>query len=143
MERTCAFWELSDLSLLQAASPMLVHPRGLDRRRGMSGASTFTGQADKRQLARHRILKGGLLAVAGHHTAIACSVRDLTETGARLKLEDVAALLPDRFELIIEIDGLEAECQVVWRKGSEIGVSFLKTRRGAPRRAQVVRPLQR
>ena len=109
----------------------------------MPNTGTNTNQADRRRLARHRILKGGLIAVAGHHTAIPCSVRDLTETGARLRLQDCAALVPDRFELIIEIDGLEAQCQVAWRKGAELGASFLKTRRGAPRRAQVVRPLAR
>jgi hypothetical protein len=58
-------------------------------------------------------------------------------------LQDVSALLPECFELIIEIDGLEAECHVVWRRGSELGVSFLKTRQGQPRRAQIVRPLRR
>ena len=109
----------------------------------MSSRATLAGQADKRRLARHRILKGGLIAVAGHHTAIACAVRDLTEAGARLKLQDAAALLPERFELIIEIEGFEAECHVVWRKGSDLGVSFLRTRRGAPRRAQVVQGLRR
>jgi hypothetical protein len=109
----------------------------------MPDADTLNGTADKRRLARHRILKGGLIAAAGHHTAVPCTVRDLTETGARLKLQDAAVLLREPFELLIEIDGLEAECQVVWRKGSEIGVSFLKVRRGAPRRPQVLRPMQR
>ena len=109
----------------------------------MSSQTTSAGQADKRRLSRHRILKGGLIAVTGHHTAIPCTVRDLTETGARLKLQDAAALLPERFELIIEIDGLEAECHVVWRKGSDLGVSFLQTRREAPRRAQIVQRLKR
>ena len=109
----------------------------------MSSGATLAGGTDKRRLPRHRILKGSLIAVPGHHTAIPCAVRDLTEMGARLKLQDAAALLPERFELIIEIDGFEAECHVVWRKGSELGVSFLQTRRGAPRRAQVVQRLKR
>jgi len=109
----------------------------------MSNAATNAGRADKRRLARHRILKGGLITVAGHHTAIPCTVRDLTESGARLRLQDAASLLPEPFELMIEIDGLEAECQVVWRRGGELGVSFSKTRRGTPRRAQIVRPLAR
>ena len=109
----------------------------------MASAGINSDQPDKRRAVRHRILKGGLIAVAGHHTAITCSVRDLTDAGARLKLLDMRALVAEFFELIIEIDGLEAECQVMWRKGSELGVSFLKTRVGVPRRTQVVRPLQR
>ena len=109
----------------------------------MSSAGKSPDQTDRRRSPRQRILKGGLIVVAGHHTAISCAIRDLTEVGARLKLQGAAALLPERFELIIEIDGLEAECQVVWRKGRELGVAFVNSRRAAPRRAQVVRPLQR
>jgi hypothetical protein len=103
----------------------------------------LAGQADKRRSRRQRILKGGLIVAAGHHTAMLCTVRNLTETGARLKLQDATALLPERFELIIEIDGFEAKCHAVWRKGGDLGVSFLETRRGAPRRRQVIERLKR
>lgn len=109
----------------------------------MSTAGTSAGQVDRRRMARHRVLKGGFIAVAGHHTSIPCAVRDLTETGARLKLQDTVALVPNSFDLIIEMDGLEAECQVVWRRGSELGVLFSKTRHGVPRRAQIVQALKR
>ena len=49
---------------------------------------------------------------------------------------------PTHFELIIEVDGLEADCQVVWRKANEVGVKFLAAPRiVAVKRAQVISPL--
>ena len=32
---------------------------------------------------------------------------------------------PDTFDLIVELDGLEAKCEVAWRRGKDIGVRFL------------------
>jgi hypothetical protein len=50
--------------------------------------------------------------------------------------------VPDTFELIIDIDGLEANCQVVWRSGTEVGVRFLGApRKVAARRVQVINAL--
>jgi hypothetical protein len=49
---------------------------------------------------------------------------------------------PDTFELIIDIDGFEARCEVVWRKTSEVGVRFLGApRMVAPKRTQVINPM--
>jgi hypothetical protein len=48
----------------------------------------------------------------------------------------------DTFELIVEVDGMEASCQVVWQSGSEVGVRFLGAPRNvAAKRVQVVNPL--
>ena len=72
---------------------------------------------------------------------VGCTVRDISATGARLRVEGSVSA-PDTFELLIQLDGLEANCQVVWRSGADVGVKFL----GAPRtvavkRAQVINPL--
>lgn len=65
-------------------------------------------------------------------------VRDLSSVGARLRI-DGSIGAPDTFELIIELDGLEAPCQVVWRRTPEIGVKFLsEPRKVAPKRTQVL-----
>jgi len=51
-------------------------------------------------------------------------VRDLSEGGAKLKVEN-AQSVPERFQLLIELDGLTAKCQVMWRSpANEIGVKF-------------------
>ncbi len=98
-------------------------------------------QNDARISPRRRVLKAGIAASNDRHITIACTVRDLSATGARLRTES-SLNIPDTFELIIDVDGLEANCEVMWRKGNEVGARFL----GAPRmvavkRAQVITPL--
>jgi hypothetical protein len=96
---------------------------------------------DRRQAQRRRVLKGGVVAFNDHYSSLPCIVRDISETGARLRIEG-SMNAPDRFDLIIEIDGLEASCEVVSRKASELAVRFVSPpRRVAPRRAQVVQAL--
>jgi len=53
-----------------------------------------------------------------------CVVRDLSETGARLKL-DVAGDLPTKFHLIWMADRAVIEVEAVWRSQGELGVKFL------------------
>jgi PilZ domain-containing protein len=98
-------------------------------------------ESEARHAPRRRVLKAGIAASNDRHLTVACTVRDVSTTGARLRAEGSLSL-PDHFELIIELDGLEANCEVVWRRGSEVGVRFL----GAPRmvsarRAQVISPV--
>ena len=74
---------------------------------------------DGRMAPRRRVLKAGIAASNDRHLTIACAVRDLSATGARLRVEGSLSI-PDTFELIIEVDGIEANCEVVWRKGNEV-----------------------
>jgi len=93
---------------------------------------------EKRGGTRSRMLKGGLIAFSGRHATMPCVVRDISDGGARLQVAQGTAV-PDTFELIIELDGLEVQCLVVWRKAQEVGVGFLEEpRHSAPKRAQVV-----
>jgi hypothetical protein len=96
---------------------------------------------DGRVALRRRVLKAGIAASNDRHLTVACTVRDVSATGARLRAESSVSI-PDTFELIIEVDGLEADCQVVWRKANEVGVKFLAAPRiVAVKRAQVINPL--
>ncbi len=90
---------------------------------------------------RRRVLKAGVVAYNDRHVTLHCTVRDLSATGARVRVEGSISA-PDTFELIIDIDGFEANCQVVWRKSNEIGVRFLGAPRiVAPKRDQVINPM--
>ena len=60
-------------------------------------------------------------------TALACTVRDISETGARLQ-SDSGDRFPDEFRLYLEHEGVAAECIVVWRSKSEVGVVFESSR---------------
>jgi hypothetical protein len=96
---------------------------------------------DARVAMRRRVLKAGVAAYNDRHVSLPCTVRDLSATGARLRVEGSVSA-PDTFELIIDIDGFEANCQVVWRKGNEIGVRFLGApRMVAPKRSQIINPM--
>jgi hypothetical protein len=99
------------------------------------------GQVDKRRSLRRRVLKGGIVAFNDRHSTLPCSVRDVSDTGARLRVTGSVSV-PDTFELIIELDGLEARCEVIRRDGNDIAVRFLSVPRLArPTRSQVVNPL--
>ena len=53
-----------------------------------------------------------------------CMITDISKQGARLFADGVE--VPDRFDLLISGDkGIRRGCQVVWRLGGEIGVSFV------------------
>jgi len=51
-------------------------------------------------------------------------VRDLSETGARLGIAS-SLPLPKSFRLILAREGRCHEVEVVWRRGQEIGVTFI------------------
>jgi CheY-like chemotaxis protein len=95
-------------------------------------------KSDQRRFPRKRVLKGGVIAFSARHATLPCVVRDVTPQGARLQVQNGAGV-PDSFELIIELDGLEAPCEVVWRKPGEVGVAFIGAATvGLPRRTQIV-----
>jgi hypothetical protein len=53
-----------------------------------------------------------------------CMITDISKQGARLFADGVE--VPDQFDLLISGDkGVRRGCQVVWRLGGEIGVSFV------------------
>jgi len=64
-----------------------------------------------------------------------------SRTGAHLRVEGTVNV-PNTFELIVDLDGLQADCEVVWRKDKDIGVRFLSAPRlVTPTRTQVVKAL--
>ncbi len=93
-----------------------------------------------RVTTRRKQLKSAIILFNNRHSTMPASVRDISETGARL--EASAQDVPDTFELIIELDGLVADCEVIWRKVNLVGVKFLSPpRKAPPKRIQVVQAL--
>lgn len=96
---------------------------------------------DGRIAPRRRMLKSGKIAYSDRHVTIGCIVRDMSATGARLRVEG-SVTAPDRFELLVALDGLEANCEVVWRREADIGVKFIGAPRTvAPKRTQSITAL--
>ncbi|QBK30025.1 PilZ domain-containing protein [Roseitalea porphyridii] len=82
-----------------------------------------TDNEHKRATRRQRVLKQGFAQENPQTSAIACVIRDLSDTGARLKFEAMA-IIPERFILHIPVDGIQIDCARRWIRGQECGVAF-------------------
>ncbi len=79
-------------------------------------------QDERRATIRHRVLKGGKIAMNEGFSVIDCTVRNLSTTGAMLRVTSVVGI-PDAFQLVMS-DGQKFDCVVQRRTGTDIGVSF-------------------
>lgn len=78
-----------------------------------------------RKERRQRVLLSGLIFVPKTHSTFDCSIRDLSETGARISVSG-DSLISTRF-LMINIKGQVAyDVQCVRRKGREMALKILR-----------------
>jgi hypothetical protein len=75
---------------------------------------------------RPRTLKRGQVRIDGGKSLIDCTIRDLSETGAKLRFENVFPL-PAQFDLFIVDANAVWPARNAWQKGAEAGVEFLPT----------------
>lgn len=69
-----------------------------------------------------------------------CIVSDISQTGAKLDVENPEEL-PDAFQLLLSgRGGIYRQCQVVWRSNSQIGVHFETAAAARPPRTKTARP---
>jgi PilZ domain len=85
-------------------------------------------EQDRRNAVRRRVLKGAQIIFNDRAAVIDCVVRDLSERGARIKVESPMGI-PDSFELVLEAGSLR-NCRVAWRTPTLIGVAFSPSRFG-------------
>jgi hypothetical protein len=78
--------------------------------------------SEKRDNARHRVLKGAIMEF-NRAGGISCTVRNLSDTGACLTVASPLGI-PDTFDLVVDSDHSRHACRVVWRKEKQIGVVF-------------------
>jgi len=82
------------------------------------------GASPRRTNSRNKTLKSAKIVFNKNQSVIDCFVRDLSPTGARLKLGDLVGVPRD---FILELhDGTRFACERVRAMGQEIGVRFLK-----------------
>jgi PilZ domain len=60
---------------------------------------------------------------AGARATTHCGVRNLSATGACLRVDDPADV-PDTFNLVFDSGEPSRSCQVMWRNARQIGVRF-------------------
>jgi PilZ domain len=70
---------------------------------------------------RRRVLKAGSISFGGG--AIDCTVRNISDAGAALEVV-TPLYIPDRFKLIVQSEGLNRACHIVWRKEKRMGIVF-------------------
>jgi hypothetical protein len=80
------------------ASPVAPLFRCRQLRRNVALKLAFQGMDSKRGSPRQRVLKGGKIVFAGGSFSVDCTIRNLSETGARLQIPTTGPI-PDRFHL--------------------------------------------
>jgi hypothetical protein len=83
---------------------------------------------------RTRTFLKGIVYYDNRRASIECTIRDLSDTGARIAFTTLVTV-PDNVELHIPQKQLTLPAQVRRRDGYEIGVSFQNQRSDEPRRA--------
>lgn len=87
-----------------------------------NNSQTEADQPDNR-VQRRRMLKKAMASYNDQSISIEVILRDMSDTGIKIKIKE-NDLLPDHFHLYVEIDGINVDCEVVWRQGLEIGAKF-------------------
>jgi hypothetical protein len=80
-----------------------------------------TAMTENRNSPRHRVLKRGTLAFGGG--GIDCTVRSLSETGARVDVASPVGV-PEHVTLVIESDNFARRARPVWKNTKQIGLTF-------------------
>jgi len=69
-------------------------------------------------------LKNGKIVLPGSWGAYDCVIKDVSDTGARLRLGGESTILPKDFELVFVTEALTYPVQLRWRRDHEVGVEF-------------------
>lgn len=89
---------------------------------------------------RRRMLKTAVASYNDQSISMEVLLRDMSDTGVKIKLKQ-NDVLPDNFHLYIELDGVNVECEAVWRRGLEVGAKFVsEVEVKVPLRSQIVIP---
>jgi hypothetical protein len=80
-------------------------------------------QSERRSVGRTRIAKSALLFFGSQRGVFGCSIRDVTNIGAGIRLHNIN-VLPPEFELSFDNFHTIRKCRLVWRQGDFTGVAF-------------------
>jgi len=78
---------------------------------------------DKRKQRRLRTLQGGRIVFNWAASTIDCTIRDLSNGGARLRFAVDYLEPPAAFELMVVPAGFRVPARVAWLRGPEVGVA--------------------
>ena len=98
-----------------------------------SRVAEYEGQlapAERRTSPRVKVFKKGKLIHPNNISVFDCTIRDISETGARLTCEQTG-MLPNELQLVFHAIREVRYVRVVWRRNGELGVEFLTPARPA------------
>ena len=78
---------------------------------------------ERRTDPRQRVLKGAKIVFNDKRSVINCTIRNLSETGARVQVESQSGI-PTYFDLLIEGEERYRHCRLMWRMDHSLGLSF-------------------
>ena len=78
---------------------------------------------EKRKTARRRVLKEGKIIFADGMRVIDCTIRDMSDAGARLLIASTVGG-PDAFHLFEKSSAMIYPATGIWRQPSAVGVKF-------------------
>jgi hypothetical protein len=80
---------------------------------------------ERRRATRQRSFLQGRLFYNKRRNSVDCVIRDISETGARLKFS-AAVTVPEALELYVPNKDQIYRVRVEWRHGEEVGVTFVQ-----------------
>lgn len=89
---------------------------------------TDNAPENRRGHVRRLVIMKGTILYSGGKITIPCRLRDISESGAKLELEQ-QQLLPHTFDLQIR-DMPPLRCRLRWAKGTRVGVQFVEDDEG-------------
>jgi hypothetical protein len=93
--------------------------------------------SERRRTARQKSFLRGMIYFNNRRSAVDCLIRDISAYGARVIFSD-AIQTPDVLELYIPQKEQTLRSHVIWRHGTEVGVSFEQAPPAADRPAEAV-----
>ncbi len=80
----------------------------------------------KKREARKLLPRPGWITLDGGFAARRCMVQDISNSGARIALDEDASQLPGTLRLAFARDAKKGRsCRVVWRRGRSAGIKFV------------------
>jgi hypothetical protein len=105
-------------------------PQTDDNREDIAEINTVPDDVDlnKRSSRRNRTLIAAEIRFNKNFASVKCIIRNLSDTGALLKITDTNAV-PNCFTLQIPMHGYEVECQIIDQAGHQFRVEFTSEKR--------------
>jgi PilZ domain len=78
---------------------------------------------DRRKSVRRRTFLGGRLAFQGRYATLDCTIRNLSNSGARIVV-DGSAILPDEFDFTLTRNDRAYRARLAWRNAEAAGLDL-------------------